>query len=397
MNEHPPALPPPPPVHRLHVWQFQAVRDLLIITGLVLLVWAGYWLRAITVPLLIALTLAYLMDPIVRWLCDRTRWGRPGVVAAMVGVLALMFLLIVGLIVPLLVFQTIDLVRSLPDIANRVQEFARERLPEDAIPWLTGEQAQLWEQIEEWLRANIASVFRVTVERTSDALALIAGLVGSTIYIAFLLFLIPFYFFYFSAGWPRLRDWVHGILPPGRFPRGYELLGKMDRAVSGFVRGRIVISLIMGMLLSIGWGLVGVPYWLVVGMATGLFCAVPYLGGIGVPVAIVLLWLDQSGAPAGEGMAWWGIILWPVAVFAVVQLIEGYILTPVIAGKSTNLGPVSILVAVLAGGAVAGVYGMLLAIPFAACVKILATDLLVPRVRDWAEGRAADILPLDGP
>ena len=92
-------------------------------------------------------------------------------------------------------------------------------------------------------------------------------------------------------------------------------------------------------------------------------------------------------------MAWWGIILWPTLVFAIVQFIEGYALTPMIAGKATNLDPVTILVAVLAGGSIMGVYGMLLAIPAAACIKIFITDVLLPRIRAWMSGEARDPLP----
>jgi predicted PurR-regulated permease PerM len=88
-------------------------------------------------------------------------------------------------------------------------------------------------------------------------------------------------------------------------------------------------------------------------------------------------------------------MLWPTVVFTIVQLIEGYALTPMIAGKATNLDPVTILVAVLAGGSVLGVYGMLLAIPATACGKILLNEVLLPKVRAWTRGEAADPLPFD--
>ena len=92
-------------------------------------------------------------------------------------------------------------------------------------------------------------------------------------------------------------------------------------------------------------------------------------------------------------MGWWGIILWPTFVYVIVQIIETYMLTPAIAGKATNLDPVTILVAVLAGGSVGGIYGMILAIPAAACAKILITDVLLPRVKKWVKGEAEDPLP----
>ena len=81
-------------------------------------------------------------------------------------------------------------------------------------------------------------------------------------------------------------------------------------------------------------------------------------------------------------------------MYIIMQVLETYIITPAIAGKATNLDPVTILVAVLAGGSVGGVYGMLLAIPAAACLKILLTDVVMPRVRLWVRGKAEDPLPL---
>ncbi len=94
-------------------------------------------------------------------------------------------------------------------------------------------------------------------------------------------------------------------------------------------------------------------------------------------------------------MAGWLIIVGPGLVYGIVQTIEGYALVPLIAGKATNLDPVTILVAVLAGGSIMGIYGMLLAIPIVACLKILCTDVLLPKVRAWTSGEAADPLPLD--
>jgi predicted PurR-regulated permease PerM len=137
----------------------------------------------------------------------------------------------------------------------------------------------------------------------------------------------------------------------------------------------------------------GVPYALVLGLVVGIFCAVPYLGGIGIPLAVGLLFFERLGDPNNSSLWLLWVFVGPVAVFALVQLVEGYVLVPMIAGKATNLDPVTILVAVLAGGSVLGIYGMLLAIPVAACGKILFVEVLLPKIRDWTEGRAADPLP----
>jgi predicted PurR-regulated permease PerM len=221
------------------------------------------------------------------------------------------------------------------------------------------------------------------------------AVIGEIIAIGLLAFLIPFYFFFFSVWYPSVVKFGSELIPPDRRERTVDLLKKMDRAVAGFVRGRIVISLIMGVMLAVGWQLVGVQYAIVLGFVIGFFSIVPYLGGVGIPAAIGLLWLGQAGENEGERMAWYMIIFWPCLVFALVQVVETYFLTPVIAGKATNLDPVTILVAVLAGGAIMGVYGMLLAIPLAACIKILFMEVLLPRIKMWSRGDAEDPLPIE--
>ena len=94
-------------------------------------------------------------------------------------------------------------------------------------------------------------------------------------------------------------------------------------------------------------------------------------------------------------MAWWGIILWPTLVYLICQFADDYALTPLIAGRATNLDPVSIVVAILAGGALAGLYGMLIAIPVAACIKILLREVFMPRIRQWIDGTVDDPLPIE--
>jgi predicted PurR-regulated permease PerM len=105
--------------------------------------------------------------------------------------------------------------------------------------------------------------------------------------------------------------------------------------------------------------------------------------------------VDQLALPEADRLSWLWIVVGPVAVYGVVQFLEGYVLLPVIAGKATDLDPVSIFVAVLAGAAIAGIYGMLLSIPVAACVKIYLREVVLPRLRAWSSGRVDDPLPLD--
>jgi predicted PurR-regulated permease PerM len=539
----------------IHLWQIQAVRDLLLIAAVIFIFWTGYVLRAVTVPLLVALMLAYLFEPVVRKISRHPKIRRPFAVGMIIGIGAVGLTAVAALLIPVVVVQTANfaddistgrLATRFAQIESIVPERWRddyrdfigvmpggeaamvlrdERMkpaestdetsgetPSDAstewpfkdgsepatgpdgaadgsgdssnfVPLERQDEAEPTEEgaaggsggsggsgdagddtggaagmlsdligeivspesdseeelseaaasANEELRGATAGEVEAIFERLFDkhrielekqmreeraielgfksapppdresrVFALARGGLEAAwtalmmiLEVGFLVVLIPFYFFFFSLWYPHVVRFVRNLIPETKRERTLDLLGKMDLAVAGFVRGRIVISIIMGAMLAIGWLIVGVPYSIILGIVTGLFCAVPYLGLVGVPVAVLLLLLEQYGLKTDERMALWAILIWPVAVFVIVQLIEGYVLIPAIAGKATNLDPVTILVAVLAGASVMGIYGMLLAIPLAACAKILIMEIVMPKVRDWAAGREKDPLPIN--
>jgi predicted PurR-regulated permease PerM len=372
----------------VHLWQIQPVRDVLLITLIVLIVLAGYWLSTITVPLLIALTLAYLTEPIVQRVTRVWKWSRHRVVLVL---LALATVIIGGFILiaaPLVVGQTIRLINQTPGYLDQLQELLQD--PTET----TAELRSLVVKAREWIETQGASHAGPAFATAGDAVRFLARIVGSAFYFMFMLFLVPFYYYFFATGFPQITRFGDSLIPESQRDTILPLIRKMDRAVSGFVRGRLVICSLMGLLFAVGWFFCGVPYWLLIGLLTGVFSLVPYLGAVGVPLSVGLLWFKLSGsATPEEPMSYWRLV-WPIVVFSLVQFLEGYVLIPLIQGKATNLDPVTLLVAVLAGGSVAGIYGMLLAIPAAACIKILLTDLVWPRFREWAEGRADDPLPI---
>ena len=395
-------------ITRLHLWQIQWVRDVLVVASVVGVLWLGYALRFVTVPLLVALGLAYLVEPLVQWFCRRVGMTRPaavGVILATFGV-GLVALLLVT--VPVLVSQTTSLVQNvragkfdgmlekvesaLPEAYQGDISRIRETLigPGSAAP-RTEVPSPSSAEPAVVVRADAPLVESVLGPTATAAIARIVDITA----LAFAAFLVPFYFWFFSIGFPDTISFVRSLVPDSHRPRVAELAAEMDRAVSAFVRGRIVIAGIMGVLLAVGWKVGGVPYAFTLGFVGGLLSIVPYLGALAVVPAVALLGVDQLSLPEAERMAWYWMLGGPVLVFVIVQSIEGYVLTPVIAGRATNLGPVSVFVAVLAGASLAGVYGMLLAIPAAACIKILGSEMLMPALREWAAGRASDPLPID--
>jgi predicted PurR-regulated permease PerM len=424
-----------PDLRTLHLWQLQPVRDVLVIAAIAGTVYAGYAIRTVTIPLLVALLLAYLCEPVVARLTRSGRMGRPMAVSVIFGALTVLLGATLGLAIPLAVGQTISFGNSLrsgkydaaiekavgfvpeeyrsevrewtdriihPRSVNEAQALRRTTADDTPADDQRDREPQLGGPATE-ASAGLASEPAGSAWSIDRGLLSLLGVGSQRVYafslfvlqIGLVAFLIPFYFYYFSVHWPSIVGFLRDLVPSKDQPRVFEIAAEMDRAVAGFVRGRIVICVAMGVMFAIGWQLCGVPYGIALGLLIGAFSIVPYLGGIGVPVAIGLLVADQFSLEEAERMSLWGMLLWPTLVFVVVQSIEGYVLTPIIAGKATNLDPVTIVVAILAGGTLAGVYGMLLAIPIAACGKIAASRLLLPRVRAWAQGRASDPLPIN--
>jgi len=383
-------------ITKLHLWQIQWVRDLFLVVAVIAGIWLGYAMRDITIPLLVALLLAYLFEPLISYLSNHPQFpmGRVAVISGILSILVAGVLVILAVSIPMVISQTSTLVDDIQDgkLREQLEQVTQQYAPESVRDEIVETLAFL-PSAEELAADTTTSQGLMRIAQKTGDVAL--GILGSVVRFGILAVLIPFYFFFFSLWFPQVVAFVSGCIPDDNRSHVEGLLGKMDAAVAGFVRGRIVIAFIMASLLATGWMIVGVPYAIVLGIAVGVFCAVPFLGLIGIPLTVGLLFLDQLGVDESQRMAWWGVILWPVLVFAIVQALDGWVLTPMIAGKATNLDPVTIFVAVLAGGSVLGAYGMLLAIPVAACIKILIQESLLPNVHAWARGEADDPLPFD--
>jgi predicted PurR-regulated permease PerM len=139
-----------------------------------------------------------------------------------------------------------------------------------------------------------------------------------------------------------------------------------------------------------------VPYALLLALLCGVLNLVPYASLIGLPTAILLTWIDQVSSPIGHPTVT-GILIWPVVAYAIGQQLDAWVVEPLVQGRATGLDPLAILLSVLIGSALAGVFGMLLAVPIAACVKILNEEVLLPKFRAFLGSRHESDPPGDSP
>jgi len=409
---------------RRHLWHIQPVRDLLLVGIVVAIVWAGYALRYITIPLIVALGLAYLVEPLVRWISARFRVSRAAVVGGVTGAIVLGAASGTFVLIPSVIRQSEAIVNKVQSgaLKKSIGEF-QAQLPEafrkdvtDWILWIESttdvdlngdrlagkvpvseQHAEPTETAtnEPTNRAASRSIWDVGLAFLGARSGDIAGFIFGVLSLLFAAALVPFYFYFFSVHFPDIVGFLDSLIPDGAKGEVHRLTKQMDAAVAGFVRGRIVIAAIMAVLFTVGWAVCGVPYALTLGVAAGVLAVVPYLSGVVLLLAVPMLAVAQLQLPEAERMSMLWVLLGPTIVFAAVQALEGNVLTPIIAGRATNLDPVTVFVAILAGGSVAGVYGMLLAIPLAACAKIVIKEVALPRIRAWAAGTVNDPLPLD--
>ena len=360
-----------------HLWQLRPIRDLFWIAAAVLLLWVGYLLRSIFTPVLIAWVLAYLFSPLIDVAERRARMSRALTISLLLTGLLLAAVGIGIWLGPMIGRQVSALIDHVPGYVKMLGE---------RYGWDVSDLSPEVEQFRQRIAEGPGDSLGPLLSGTSRAFGFIGSVIGTTVYVIVTAVLIPIYFFFFAKYFhPMVRNLARYV-PDSRRDRVLDIAGKMDRAVSAFFRGRVIIALIMGVMFVAGWcpWLTDVPYWLVLGLATGLLSLIPYAAGIGWLAAVGLKAVEM--ASGGELTAWqWVLGLGgPTLVYAVVQAIEGWFLTPYIQGKTMDLHAVTVLIVVFVGGALGGLYGLILAIPLAACVKILLREVFLPHLADWA-------------
>jgi len=179
--------------------------------------------------------------------------------------------------------------------------------------------------------------------------------------------LIPVVAFYLLRDWDLLVERIHNMIPRQFVTTTVNLTKECDEVLSAFLRGQLLIMLLLGCIYALGLALIGLDLALIIGLLAGLASLVPYLGFIvGILAASIAAILQfQEFMP----------LVYVALVFGVGQLLEGSLLTPLLVGDRIGLHPVAVIFAVLAGGQLFGFVGVLLALPIAAVVMVFVRHL----------------------
>lgn len=344
------------------------ILDLIYIIGSVALV-----------PVLVSFAMAYLLNPLVSQ-GERRGLSRP--VAAVVALLAVALAVIGFLmfVIPELVTEGTEAGKRLttyftPENAERSRAWVREHSP--LLDAVAGER--------------IEAFIRNPAEVTGNPSTWIAGGLSSFLSTAVAsldLLLVPFFVFYILVDFSAWRDSLEDLIPP-RFRNPFSrLFDEVGRILESYVRGQLLIAMMMSVLYAIGFGALGVPAWAGIAALSGLLNIIPYVGTM---LGLVL----ATGFTLADGGGLWrvgGV----VAVFIIVQSIEGYYLTPKILGERLSLHPMAVFLGLLIGGKLFGLLGILLAVPTIAVAKVF-----IKFGRELYKGsyfyHAGDIHPAEAP
>lgn len=328
--------------------------------GLALTVWLIHALQAILMPFLAGALFAYLCNPLVSRLM-RLGLSRVTAVTTVFSTLLISTTVVLVMAIPALWRQFIYLESRLPMLlkwANR-----------QGIPWLektlhTDLDRLDMDLISQWL----TSYWQEAGDAASNVLTRVAQSSLDILSLAGLLALVPVVTFYLLLDWDKLLVSLRELLPRHVAPKVSQLAGECDEVLAAFLRGQLLVMLLLGIIYAAGLQLIGLKLGIIIGLLAGLGSIIPYFGFIIGILSASIAALFQYGMKFDPVMQVW-------IVFVVTHLIESWVLQPYFVGDRIGLPPVGVIFAIMAGGQLFGFVGMLLALPLAAIIMVLLRHL----------------------
>lgn len=312
--------------------------------------------KGVLTPFVLGIVIAYLLNPVVQYL---TRWKHMNRSIVSVLILALFTLLltvVLAVIIPPAARQLLNLIENMPQYIDAIMAWLN--------PHIVWAQQALGERVPD----NAETIIKENADKVLAATGGIAAGIATggqaVVSFATTLVLTPLVAYFMMKEWPHMTHWVENLIPREEQKVVRDLLDQIDRKLSGFIRGQLTVAFLLGLIYAVALSIAGLDYGFLIGLSAGALSIIPLVGStLGLIVSVVVAWF-QTG-----DIAYVGII---AAIFFAGQMIEGNVLSPKLLGDSVGMHPLWIIFAVMAGGSLFGILGMLLAVPVAAVVGVLA-------------------------
>jgi predicted PurR-regulated permease PerM len=310
-----------------------------------------WFLGDVLLPFVLGGAIAYFLDPVADRL-ERMGFSRVMATAIITVVGILAFILLLLWVIPSLVNQALDLFDVAPTLFANLRDFLIERFP-DLM------------DTESPLRQSLISIGETIKSRGGELLNTVLSSAAGIINIVMLFVIVPVVAVYLLLDWDNMVARIDELLPRDHAPTIRKLASDIDATLASFIRGMGTVCIILGTYYAVALMALGLQFGLVVGFVAGLVTFIPYLGAlIGGALAIGLALFQFWGDWVSIGLV--------AGVFVLGQVVEGNVLTPKLVGSSVGLHPVWLILALSIFGTLFGFVGMLVAVPVAASIGVIA-------------------------
>lgn len=315
--------------------------------------------NTIAAPIIVSLILFYLFNPLVN-LMERYRiprlLGITIIYVAIVGIITL----IVNLLIPIIGSQIEGFIKNSPHYLNKITQSVEKITTNSFL-------SSYMSQVNDWLESaqkKIPSMLSEYFDGFGPKLASFAEAVSN---VSVVIVTTPFILFFMLKDGHRFKDYSTKIMPPKFRKDFHDLLEKMSVQVGSYIQGQIIVSFCIGVLLLIGYSIIGLKYPLVLASIAAVTSVVPYLGPtIAISPAIVIAIITSP----------W-MLLKLVIVWTLVQFFEGHFISPNVMGKTLKIHPLTIIFILLCAGNLMNVVGVIIGIPLYAVLKVLVSHLFL--------------------
>ncbi|RLQ92461.1 AI-2E family transporter [Planomicrobium sp. Y74] len=319
------------------------------------------FMQTVVLPVTLAMILYYLLRPVLR-LLERFRVKRIwGILVIFLGVVGLLTL-VTFLILPFLREQLQMLIDEFPQyfmqLMTDIDAFLRTSFLGD---YYTGSNFDI-DQLMETLPDNLAGILQDTV---TTIITGITGFLSTITSFVLSIVVVPFILFYLLKDGEKLPEYILKLLPPRLRDDTREVFGEADKQLSAYIQGQLIVAFLIGVMVYIGFLIIGMKYALLLGVLAMFTSVVPYIGpAIAITPAVIIALVTSPFMLVKLAIVW-----------TVVQLVEGNVISPQVMGKTLYIHPVTIIFVLLTAGSLFGVAGVILGIPAYAILRVLVSHI----------------------
>ncbi|MDD5456128.1 MAG: AI-2E family transporter [Candidatus Margulisbacteria bacterium] len=339
---------------------YNLIRDIIILVVLIVLViffTIKFW--SVFFPFILSVIIAYLLNPLIGKLNIKFNMNRIWAVLLIYFVFFLGVGIFIYISIPMVIKEFFTIQHNLPSYISYIKEYF-DALAVKIHGIFPNISVQDLNVVNKFLNNSDSTLFNIF----KNVPMLIQGLIN----LLMLLILVPFITFFLLKDGQILKKRLYELIPNQYYELYRNLAYRMDKQLGNYIRGQALDALICGILTTIGLWIIGVKYFVIIGMLAGIANLIPYFGPfIGLIMAVSVSILDK-----GFNMQF--ILVIGVTIL-IVQLIDNLLVNPVVVGKSVDLHPLVVMIAIMLAGEIGGLLGMLLVVPFVSVLRIVIIEL----------------------